>query len=1035
MEDGFSFPKTEEKILDFWQKEKIFEQSLERTKSCLPYIFYDGPPFATGLPHHGHLVGSILKDVIPRFFTMKGRYVQRRFGWDCHGLPIEHEIDKKFNISAQEVVEKLGIATYNNECRQIVQRYTKEWEKTITRLGRWVDFKNDYKTMDASFMESIWWVFKQLWGKELIYQGTKVVPFSTSLGTVLSNFEASSNYKDVQDPAITVKVFLPKLDCHILLWTTTPWTLPFNLALCINESLKYAKVKDKNNNIFIIGKSAISRYEKNELEIIEEIPTSTLIGQEYEEIFPYYSKLKKEGYFKIFADNYVTEESGTGIVHLAPAFGEDDARVLKENNLDEIICAINEQGNFSDEIEFFAGLYIKDADKKIIEKLKTNKQLYDRSTIVHSYPFCPRSDTPLIYRSIPSWYVNVTKIKSNLINNNKKIHWVPNHIQDGRFGQWLENARDWAVSRNRIWGTPIPIWINDTTGKSYCIGSREELQQLTGTNPNDLHREFIDQLEFTLPNEKGVYRRIPEVFDCWFESGSMPYAQIHYPFENQETFNQGFPAEFIAEGLDQTRGWFYTLMVLSTALFDKPAFKNVIVNGLVLASDGQKMSKRLRNYTQPDTLMDKYGADALRLYLITSGLVKAEEQKFTDDGVKEMIRKALLPWFNALKFFKTYTKIDNWKYEEHFIDNNNILDQWIISRLQSLKSTVNEHMQKYKLFKVIPELFDFIDNLTNNYIRFNRGRFWADGFQEDKQAAYSTLFIILKDLSIIMAPFAPFFADYCYLELQEHSSQLAQSVHLESFSDSNEKQKSSILEKAVNLMNQIIILGRQKRNQEKIKVKTPLQRLTIIHENRSITQQLKLLNGYIKDELNVKEILFDSKEENYINLTALPNSPVVGKKLGKEFKKFNTAIKNLSSKEIRQLEKEKKLLILDRLFIAEEILILREAKEGMNALSNSFISIDLDCSLNTELINEGFAREIINRIQKTRKDSGLNVEDRINIYYHASEKLYSIIKEFNEHICQETLARNITNTTQGEKKLPFSYEIDEYKLELYVEKL
>ena len=632
--DTFSFVAAEHAVLDFWAKQAVFQKSLAQTRNQDPYIFYDGPPFATGLPHHGHLVGSILKDAVPRYFTMKGRYVQRRFGWDCHGLPIEHEIDKSLGLSSAEAVEKMGIKGYNDACRGIIQRYTDEWRKTITRIGRWVDFDNDYKTMEPWYMESVWWVVKQLWEKELIYRGEKVVPFSTALGTVLSNFEAGSNYQEAQDPAVTVLFKLSDQDAYIAAWTTTPWTLPSNLALCVGNSIEYTKVYDEAlQATVIIASERLAAYEgKKQLKAVSTLMGSELVGLRYEPLFPYFEALASEGAFQVLADDYVTTDSGTGIVHQAPAFGEDDFRVLKAAGVTASVCPIDMAGCFTEAVPDFAGLHVKDADKPIMRHLKTSGQLYLQEVIQHSYPFCPRSDTPIIYRTIDSWYVKVAQIKEQLVEANQNIRWVPEHIQKGRMGNWLAGAMDWAISRNRYWGTPLPIWINDVSGAAKCIGSIAELKALTGVEVADLHREFVDDLTFTLPGEDGIYRRISEVLDCWFESGAMPYAQLHYPFENKELFEKGFPAEFIAEGLDQTRGWFYTLIVLGYALFETNPFKNVIVNGIVMAEDGKKMSKRLRNYTPPDTLMEDYGADALRLYLINSGLVKAEEQRFKDAG-------------------------------------------------------------------------------------------------------------------------------------------------------------------------------------------------------------------------------------------------------------------------------------------------------------------------------------------------------------------------------------------------------------------
>jgi len=1041
----FSFVETEHQILKFWKENKIFQKTLEKTKSAAPYIFYDGPPFATGLPHHGHLVGGILKDAVPRYWTMKGRYVERRFGWDCHGLPVEHEIDKKLGMSAQDAVKQFGVAGYNNECRAIVSRYVKEWEKTVTRIGRWVDFENDYKTMDTDFMESIWWVFKSLWDKNLIYQGTRVVPFSTALGTVLSNFEAGQNYQDVQDPAITILFKLKDEDAYIAAWTTTPWTLPSNLALCAGADIDYVKVRDEDKKIvFYIAKERLESYsKKRNFTELETLKGSALKGKRYEPLLPYFKHFESDGAFTVLNDDYVTTDAGTGVVHIAPGFGEDDNRVMKEAGLAAVFaCPVDDAGKFTKEITDFVGLYVKDADKEIIKKLKDENKLYEQSVLVHSYPYCYRSDTPLIYKAIPSWYVKVEEIKDRLLKSNAQINWVPDHIKDGRFGKWLEGARDWSISRNRVWGTPLPIWKNTETGNFVCIGSIEELKKYSGVEVDDLHREFVDDIEFKVAGEEGTYKRITEVLDCWFESGSMPYAQLHYPFENKEIFDQGFPAEFIAEGLDQTRGWFYTLTILSTALFDKPAFKNVIVNGIVMAEDGKKMSKRLKNYTAPDELMEHFGADALRLYLINSGLVKAEEQRFSDTGVKDMVRRALLPWYNSFKFFSTYAKVDSWNCREHLEFGDNIVDNWIISKLQTLKKNIAFEMEQYKLYNVVPQLFNFIEDLTNWYIRLNRNRFWGEGLTADKKHAYSTLYTCIKEVSQAMAPFAPFLSEFVYQELlafdpfagkkevNKIETDVPESIHLTTYPEADDKKINRTLEEAVDRMQQIILLGRQKRNQVSIKVKTPLKRLTVIHKDQALLTEIKKLEEYIRVELNIKNIEYSHDEEKYINLYAKPNLPVLGKKLGKEMGKYMKLIQSVKSDDLNKLEEAGSITLGGMDFSPNDFLIFREAKPGTEALSNRLISIDIDVVLDRDLILEGLAREVVNRIQRTRKEIGLNVEDRIEIAYSTEGDLADAIKLHEKYITQETLCSSLL----AGKPTQHQFEIDEHKLTLDVNK-
>jgi isoleucyl-tRNA synthetase len=641
------------------------------------FTFYDGPPFATGLPHYGHILAGTIKDTVTRYAAMSGKHVSRRAGWDCHGLPVEYEIDQKLNITHRDQVLEMGIDKYNATCRSIVTRYTAEWESTVTRLGRWIDFENDYKTMDPSFMESVWWVFRQLFDKNLVYQGYKVMPYSTACTTPLSNFEAGLNYKDVKDPAVVVSfpILGEPQEVSFVAWTTTPWTLPSNLALCVNPAMEYVQILDKaTNHSFILAKSRLAQLypimnnkkkwkpeKAAELyELQATMPGTALVGKRYQPLFDFFQgEPGSENYWQVVSDSYVTDDAGTGVVHQAPAFGEDDYRVCLAHGIiakgGEVPCPVDADGNFVDLIAPVKGMHVKAADEILIQLVKDSGRLVQKDVLLHSYPFCWRSDTPLIYKAVPSWFVKVEEIRDRIVENNKQTHWVPKEVKEGRFHNWLSDARDWAVSRNRFWGTPIPIWANDDLSEVVCIGSVDELAELSGVRVEDLHRETVDQI--TIPSQKtpgGVLRRVDEVFDCWFESGSMPYAQSHYPFENKEGWEKGFPADFIAEGLDQTRGWFYTLMVLSTALFDKPAFKNNIVNGMVLASDGQKMSKRKKNYPDPNIVISKYGADALRMYLVNSPVVRAESLKFKEEGVLGVVKEVFLPLYNAFRFFLKY---------------------------------------------------------------------------------------------------------------------------------------------------------------------------------------------------------------------------------------------------------------------------------------------------------------------------------------------------------------------------------------------
>ena len=1003
----FSFVEAEHEVLAFWQKEGIFEESLAQTRDGAPYIFYDGPPFATGLPHHGHLVASTIKDIIPRYFTMKGRYVSRRFGWDCHGLPVEHEIDKQLGLSAQDAVEKLGVKGYNDACRGIVQRYTQEWRSTITRLGRWVDFDHDYKTMDPWFMESVWWVVKQLFDKGLVYQGQKIVPVSTALGTGLSNFEANLNYKEVQDPAITVLLKLCNEDAHLAIWTTTPWTVPSNLAVCVNPKLSYARVRDTERDVtFYLAEGRVAAYaERHALEVLEVVPGSALAGRRYEPAFTYFEDQRAAGAFTVITGEYVTADDGTGLVHQAPAFGEDDYNAFRAAGLDAFAMPVGLDGRFDAQVPDFAGQHVKDADREITRHLKESGALYEQDVIVHSYPFCYRSETPLIYRAVPSWYVKVEQLKDRLLVANRQVRWVPDHIQEGRFGKWLEGARDWAISRNRVWGTPLPLWVNDETDAVHCIGSREELSTLTGTLVDDLHREFVDDLTFTKDGEPGVYRRVPEVLDCWFESGSMPYAQLHYPFENAELFEQGFPAEFIAEGLDQTRGWFYTLTVLGAALFDQPAFRNVIVNGLVLAEDGTKMSKSKRNFTPPDELMERYGADALRLYLINSGLVRAEEQRFADTGVRELTRRALLPWYNAFNFFHTYAELDGFT-PAPLAEPTAVLDRWILSRLQTLKATVGEEMEGYRLYNVVPRLFEFIEELTNVYIRYNRERFWTEGPSEDKTAAFSTLYRALLELSQTMAPFAPFLSETLYQRLRDLGDRdaLPRSVHLCAYPEAEAARMDRRLEVAVDRMQQVILLGRQKREEARLGLRQPLAKLTVIHRDGGLLDDIRALEVELARELNVKEIAYSTDETAFIRLYAKANFKQLGRRLGKEMKRYAAAIAALGPEAIEAFVETGTLTLEGEHFGEGDLEVFREPQPATEALSNRFITINLSTELTPALRQEGLAREVVNRIQRARKDAGFHVSDRITVHYAAEAPLDAAIDVHGAYIGGETLA-------------------------------
>ncbi|MBU1218715.1 isoleucine--tRNA ligase [Myxococcota bacterium] len=1011
VDKDISFPQLEELILNKWKEENTFHRSLSMRADSPDYVFYDGPPFANNLPHYGHLLAGIIKDIVPRYWTMKGFKVERRFGWDTHGLPVEMEVEKDLGIVGKGISE-IGVDKFNESCRASVLKYSKEWERTVLRTGRWVDFENRYLTMTPEFMETVWWVFKELWNKGLIYEGHRILPYSTGCHTPLSNFEASADYRDVQDPAITLTMpLLNDENTKILIWTTTPWTLPSNLAVAVHPNIDYVYLRDlSSDTIYILAETLISTLFKkeSEYEIIKKVAGSELKGLEYVPLFDFFKGHREKGAFRVLVDEYVTADDGTGIVHLAPAYGEDDYRVCQREGI-PLVDPVNLDGKFTEEVTDWAGLYIKDADPLIIQDLKKRGRVVKHSTIVHSYPYCERSGYPLMYKAMPVWFVKVTEIKERILKCNLETSWIPEHLRDGRFGKWLEGARDWNISRNRYWGTPIPIYrcASDNCKYIHVVGSIKELEEMTGQrNIDDLHMHKIDHMGWTCPDCGGRVSRISEVLDCWFESGAMPYAQNHYPFENKEHVERNLPADFIAEGLDQTRGWFYTLMILSTALFDRPAFKNVVVNGLILAEDGKKMSKRLRNYPAPDFILDQYGADALRLYLINSGLVRAEDLRFSESGVRDIIRLAMLPLWNAYNFFVTYAKLDNFEGSkvEDFLPSENILDQWILSRVETLNSIVINEMDSYRLYRVVPALIEFIDDLTNWYIRLNRRRFWQSGENKDKFQAYATLFSVLKHFSVIMAPFTPFLAEEIFCNLTDGFDK-KDSVHLQDFPVPENSRMDENLEYTFSLMKESIVMGRVLREQQKIGVRQPLPVITLIHSNINDLKLLEQLESVIKDELNIKNIHYSKDESDFVTLEAKPNLKVLGPKFGKKMKDISAAIGGLTQDELRKVVSGDTIDICGEQLTSECFLISRNANEGILVQAGSLVSVSLDTTITPELRLEGLAREMINRIQRLRKDSGFEVQDRIQLGLKSDNKeIIDSFKLFNEYISNEVLA-------------------------------
>jgi len=872
MEKTLEFIQKEKEILEFWEKNKIFEKSIEQRPKEKSYVFFDGPPFATGLPHYGHILASLIKDVVPRYWTMKGFRVERRWGWDCHGLPVENLIEQELNLKNKKDIEAIGIEKFNQVCKDSVLRYVNEWKKVIPRIGRWVDMEHPYKTMDFNYMESIWWVFKQLWDKGLVYKDYKSMHICPRCGTTLSNFEVTQGYKDVEDLTVTIKFKLKdKENTFVLAWTTTPWTLPGNVALAVGKNIDYVKIQI-GNEFYILAKDRLDIV-KDKYKIIEEIKGKDLVGLEYEPLFDYFSKkddLKnKENGWKIYDADFVFTEEGTGVVHIAPAFGEDDLKLGYLKKL-PFVQHVDEGGCFINEVIEWAGEEVKPkddiskTDRKVVEWLKQKGKLLSQEKMIHSYPFCWRCDTPLLNYATSSWFVKVTAIKNKIIKNNEQINWVPEHIKHGRFGKWLEDAKDWSISRSRYWGTPLPIWQCSGIKGDYVnhcdnikvFGSVEELEKISNKKIKDLHKPGIDEVTFKCEKCGGLMKRIPYVLDCWFESGSMPYAQAHYPFENKESFEKNFPAQFIAEGIDQTRGWFYTLMVLSTALFNKPAFLNNIVNGIILTEDGQKMSKRLKNYPEPMKIIDKYGADAMRFYLLTSPAIKADDLRFSENGVNETLKKVLMILWNVHTFYKLYAEENNEKLDIKSI--NNILDKWVLSKLNSLKKEVSEGMNKYDLLKATRPIEKFINDLSTWYLRRSRKRFKCN---ENNEEVSLVLKYVLFNLSKILAPFIPFFSEQIYQNLKNEKD--LESVHLCDYPEVDEGLIDKTLEQEMEEIRGIASIVLAERAQVGIKVRQPLNELKI--KDSKLKGKEELLN-ILKNEVNIKQIVFDDKLEKEIEI-------------------------------------------------------------------------------------------------------------------------------------------------------------------------
>ncbi len=1050
-----SFPKQEEQILDLWARIRAFERQIEQ-RTGEEFVFYDGPPFATGLPHFGHFVPGTIKDVIPRYHAMCGKRVTRRFGWDCHGLPVEYEVEKALGISGKSEIEKFGITKFNQECRSIVLRYTKEWEHVITRMGRWVDFSNDYKTMDPNYMESIWWVFQQLWERDLVYRGYYILPYSPGLATPLSNFEVNlGGYQMVDDPALTVRfeivpdehsktLALPTAGarpCALLAWTTTPWTLPSNLGLAVGADIDYVLVED-SAGLWIIAAERVAAYwgSTDEHTIRKHYTGRELQGLQYRPLFPYFADSAGDGAFVVRTGDFVTTEEGTGIVHTAPAFGEDDYNLFRGSNL-KIEMPLDAECRFTAMIPDYEGLFVKDADKKIIADLKAAGAVIRHESYRHSYPFCWRTKQPLIYRAVESWFVKVEQLKEDMLAANQEIFWVPEHMQAGRFGHWLEQARDWAISRNRYWGNPIPIWQSESGKHIECIGSIAELEQKSGVRVTDLHKHIVDEITWEAPDGDGLMRRVPEVLDCWFESGSMPYAQNHYPFENRKHFEDNYPADFICEGLDQTRGWFYTLTVLSAALFKKPPAYHIVVNGLVLDSKGQKMSKSQRNYSDPKEIIDTYGADALRLFLLRSPVVRGDDFRYSDDGVREVLRKIIIPLWNAYSFYVIYANIDKIRPRSTHanittaapaaegaavgsIDTvrgtygelNNPFDQWLCSESERLVATVRSHLDLYDLQRSSDSIVEFIDNLNNWYIRRCRRRFWSSVQGAEKEDAYHTLRYALLTVILVAAPLIPFVTEAIYQNIRDDD--MPDSIHLCDYPLENSALRNLRLEEDMRSCLRAVQLGRSLRKNHKIRNRQPISRFYLISRDAAQRAVLSEFSDVIAEELNAKEVLLDSNEEEYVTYSAKPNYQLLGKELGRDMKEAAELIGKLESHEIRELldgatlRLELKTRTLD--INSESVLVHGSAHGNLAVDTDGSITAIIDPEITPELRTEGIMRDVVRFVQRTRKDIGLEITDKITLHITGSAEISKIIETYRQIICEETLAVELTTISPAD---------------------
>jgi isoleucyl-tRNA synthetase len=1047
IKDDFNYPEMEKRILSFWKENKIFEKSIQKRLDAPKFVFYEGPPTANGKPGVHHVISRTIKDLICRYKTMRGFRVDRKAGWDTHGLPVEIEVEKELGLKSKADVEKYGIEKFNAKCKESVFRYLKDWDELTERIGYWLDLKDAYVTYTNEYIESVWWILSEYYKKGLIYKGHKIVPYCPRCGTTLSSHEVAQGYEEVEDPSVFMKMRLEESDdTYFLVWTTTPWTLISNVALAVHPEVDYVKIEHKGEKL-ILAKPLLDKTIRGEYKILEEFKGKTLEKIRYLPLFEYVKLDRKKAFYICLAD-FVTTEDGTGIVHIAPAFGADDYNLSTVYNL-PLVQPVDSTGSFTDEITPWKGLFVKDADPLILEDLKKRGILYYSGKYLHTYPFCWRCDSPLVYYARKSWYIKTTAYKDRLISNNKKINWYPEETKEGRFGEWLENNVDWALSRERFWGTPLNIWICQNCGEEKSISSIQELKKLGKEVPEnlDLHKPMIDGITFICPKCKGLMKRTPEVIDCWFDSGSMPYAQFHYPFENKEYFKEMFPAEFISEAIDQTRGWFYSLLAISAFLFDQPAYKNVIVIEFIQDKEGQKMSKSKGNVVDPWEVLNVQGADALRWYLVWVSQPWLPT-RFDIDGVTEVERKFLSTLRNTYSFFALYFNIDENLLKPSFGDSVDLfggiekrpeIDRWIISRLNSLTREVIADLDNYDITRASRKIQEFvIEDLSNWYVRRNRKRFWQSGLDSNKYYAYRTLWEVLVSLTKLIAPFVPFISEELYQELVVKLEESHESVHLEDYPNYKEELIDHKLEERMDKARIITSLARAGRNRAGIKIRQPLEKMFVLIPPQAKKDELEPILPLISEEINIKHISLVQDELFLVDYKAKPKFQSLGPKFGKKANQVAELIRSLSSEKLKELKSQEKIRLElegERIELSLEDLELEEKeKEGLLVESRDGYKVGIDTYISEALKDEGFARELVNKIQNMRRQAGFQVMDRIKVNIIGTERLEKAIKSFEDYIKKETLAKVISH--QGEKgELSLEWDINGEKAEISVARI